>query len=143
MNIFSVHTNELAYEDGLTTGDISRRVETSFDKLRYFCEVILRRRETETETETETKHTTVCIGGDVGDLLCLLGADIGIVVSSPRSNLMRVGHHFGVKFVPLFPALVKKQKDLSKGSSDIWKSEAAVLYTVSCWLEIKAFILGF
>lgn len=77
----------------------------------------------------------------MGDLLCLLKADVGIVLGSSAS-LRRVGSHFGVSFVPLFPSLVKKQKQLSEESTPSWNGLSGVLYTVSSWTEIRAFILG-
>jgi len=77
----------------------------------------------------------------VGDLLCLLEADIGIVIGS-SSSLRRVGNQFGVSFVPLFPGLVKKQKEYVEGRFSSWKGLSGTLYTVSSWAEIHAFIFG-
>lgn len=77
----------------------------------------------------------------MGDLLCLLEADVGIVIGS-SSSLRRVGSHFGVSFMPLFPGLVGKQKEFGEGSSVNWKGLSGILYTVSSWAEIHAFILG-
>lgn len=77
----------------------------------------------------------------MGDLLCLLEADVGIVLGS-SSSLRKVGSHFGVSFVPLFPGLVKKQKEYIEGTSSSWKGLSGILYTVDSWAEIHAFILG-
>ena len=77
----------------------------------------------------------------MGDLLCLLEADIGIVIGS-SSSLRRVGSQFGLSFLPLFPGLVKKQKEYTEGGSFDWKGQSGILYTVSSWAEIHAFILG-
>lgn len=90
---------------------------------------------------SDRKKMTVYIGDSVGDLLCLLKADIGIVIGS-SSSLRRVGSQFGVSFVPLYPALVKKQKQYVEGSSSNWKGLSGILYTVSSWAEVHAFILG-
>ena len=89
----------------------------------------------------DTEHLTVYIGGSIGDLLCLLEADIGIVIGSSL-NLRRLGDQFGVSFVPLFSGLVKKQQQLIEGGSPNWKGLSGTLYTVSSWTEINAFILG-
>lgn len=77
----------------------------------------------------------------MGDLLCLLEADVGIVIGSSAS-LRRVGSHFGVSFVPLFPSLVAKQRQVTDESMPGWKGLSGVLYTVTSWAEINSFILG-
>ncbi|GMN50429.1 hypothetical protein TIFTF001_019578 [Ficus carica] len=132
--VANVYSNDLAYVESVTTGDIVRRVESALDKHQTFLEVLK-------GCKSEGEHLIVCIGGDVGDLICLLEADIGIVIS-PSPSLKRLGHRFGVKFVPLFPGLVKKQKELAEGCSHNWKPLSGIFYTVSCWAEIEAFILG-
>ncbi|XP_024018413.1 bifunctional TH2 protein, mitochondrial [Morus notabilis] len=129
-----VCSNELPFEYDWTSGDVVRMVETSFDKVSCFFEVLKRHK-------TETEHLTVCIGGDVCDLLCLLAADIGIVIC-PTQYLEILANHFGIKFVPLFTELVKRQKELNKGNYQKWKPYSGNFYTVSCWAEIEAFILG-
>lgn len=90
---------------------------------------------------TDRKNLSVYIGDSVGDLLCLLEADIGIVIGS-SSSLRRVGSQFGVTFIPLYPGLVKKQQEYTEGSSSNWKEKSGILYTVSSWAEVHAFILG-
>lgn len=140
LNVLNVHSNELAYEDSVTTGEIIKKLESPLEKLQAFTGILkgpCRGR------EDKHKHLTVYIGGSVGDFLCLLQADIGIVIGS-SSCLRRLGDHFGVSFVPLFSGLVKRQSQLSadeEGSSQ-WKPLSGTLYTVSCWAEIQAFILG-
>lgn len=140
LNVLNVHSNELAYENSVTTGEIIKKLESPLEKLQAFTGILkgpCRSR------EDEHKHLTVYIGGSVGDFLCLLQADIGIVIGS-SSCLRKLGDHFGVSFVPLFSGLVKRQRQLSadeEGSSQ-WKPLSGTLYTVSCWAEIQAFILG-
>lgn len=129
-----VHSNELPYEESVTTGDIVRKVESPMEKLQTFNGIL-------NECNREGKRLTVYIGGAVGDLLCLLQADIGIVISSTPS-LRRLGERFGVSFVPLFSGLVKKQRELVEDGSWNWKGLSGILYTVSNWDEIHAFILG-
>lgn len=104
------------------------------DKLQAFNDIVK-------ERASEGKPLTLYIGGEVGDLLCLLQADIGIVIGS-SSSLRRLGDQFGVSFVPLFSGLVKKQRELVEDGSCCWKGLSGVLYTVSSWAEIYAFILG-
>ncbi|GFZ17650.1 heme oxygenase-like, multi-helical [Actinidia rufa] len=134
LNVQNVHSNELAYNEFITTGEIIKKVESPIEKLQAFNDI----------TKARSKigeHFTVYIGGSMGDLLCLLKADVGIVIGS-SSSLQRVGDQFGVSFVPLFSGLVKKQRDLIEGRSSNWKGPSGILYTVSSWAEIHAFIFG-
>lgn len=110
------------------------KVESPLDKSQAFNNII-------DNYGNDKKNLTVYIGDSVGDLLCLLEADIGIVIGS-SSSLRRVGTQFGVSFVPLFPGLVKKQKECVEGTSCDWKGRCGVLYTVSSWAEVHAFIAG-
>lgn len=130
----NVHSNELAYEECVTTGEIVKKVESPIEKLQAFNDILK-------DSSGEAENLTVYIGGSVGDLLCLLEADIGIVIGS-SSSLRKLGDQFGVKFVPLFSGLVMKQKELAEGNSSNWKPLSGILYTVTCWAEIEAFILG-
>ncbi|KAL0370413.1 UNVERIFIED_CONTAM: Bifunctional protein, mitochondrial [Sesamum angustifolium] len=133
-NVFNVHSNDLVYEDSISTGGMIRKMDSPMDKLRAFNDIIKC-------SSNSVKPSTVYIGGSVGDLLCLLEADIGIVIGS-SSSLMRLGNHFGISFVPLFPGLVTKHKELAETGSLIHKGPSNILYTVSNWDEIYAFVLG-
>lgn len=132
----NVHANEFTFKESISTGEIVKKVESPIDKVQAFNDILK-------NGSNNKKKLTVYIGDSVGDLLCLLEADIGIVIGS-SSSLRRLGSQFGVTFVPLFPGLVKKQKDYTEGSSSIWKGNGltGTLYTVSSWAEIHAFILG-
>ncbi|KAI3459056.1 hypothetical protein Pfo_015719 [Paulownia fortunei] len=130
----NVHANEFIYENSLSTGEIVKKVESPIDKVQAFTNILQ-------NCCKDQKILTVYIGDSVGDLLCLLEADVGIVIGS-SSSLRRVGSHFGVSFVPLFPGLIEKQKQFTEESSSGWKGLSGVLYTVSSWAEIHAFILG-
>ncbi|XP_010550765.1 PREDICTED: probable aminopyrimidine aminohydrolase, mitochondrial [Tarenaya hassleriana] len=130
-----VHANELTFEESISTGEITRKVESPIDKAREFKTVLHNR------SSDKKSLLTVYIGDSVGDLLCLLEADIGIVVGS-SSSLRRVGSHFGISFVPLFSGIVQKQKQKAEDESSTWKGLSGTLYTVSSWAEIHAFFLG-
>ncbi|KAK4480299.1 hypothetical protein RD792_013368 [Penstemon davidsonii] len=134
INSVNVHANEFIYGDSLSTGKIVKKVESPIDKVQAFKNIL-------ENCSKDQKNLTVYIGDSVGDLLCLLEADVGIVIGS-SSSLRRLGSHFGVSFVPLFPGLIKKQKQCSEQSLYSWKGLSGVLYTVSNWAEIHAFILG-
>ncbi|XP_009771533.1 bifunctional TH2 protein, mitochondrial-like [Nicotiana tabacum] len=134
LDILNVHANELIFEENLSTGEIVKKVESPIDKVQAFSKIL-------NSCSNDKKNLTVYVGDSVGDLLCLLQADIGIVLS-PSSNLMKVGNHFGVSFIPLFPGIVEKQKICAAGNSSCWTEPSSVLYTVSSWAEIHAFILG-
>ncbi|XP_076949263.1 bifunctional TH2 protein, mitochondrial-like [Bidens hawaiensis] len=127
-----VHANEFEYENSLSTGEIIKKVESPIDKLQAFTDIL---------KNSDKTHLTIYIGDSVGDLLCLLEADIGIVIGS-SSSLRRIATHFGVQFAPLFPALVKKQKEYVEGSGFSWNGLSGVLYTVSSWAEVHSFIIG-
>ncbi|KAL5712080.1 beta ketoadipyl CoA thiolase [Ranunculus cassubicifolius] len=128
----NVHANEFAYNELISTGEIIKNVESPMDKVRLFKDI----------TEKQSgKVLSVYIGDSVGDLLCLLQADVGIVVGSSES-LRKIGSQFGVSFVPLFSGLVKKQKEFSESESSCWKGLSGTIYTVSSWAEIHALVLG-
>ncbi|XP_052305422.1 bifunctional TH2 protein, mitochondrial isoform X3 [Populus trichocarpa] len=133
LDALNIHANELIFEESISTGEIVKKVESPMDKAQAFNDILK-------NYSSDRKNLTVYIGDSVGDLLCLLQADIGIVVGSSAS-LRSVGSQYGVSFVPLFPGLVRKQKE-SDGESPNWKGLSGILYTVSSWSEIHAFILG-
>ncbi|KAJ4967914.1 hypothetical protein NE237_014615 [Protea cynaroides] len=133
LNVLNIHANQLAYEESISTGEIIKKVESPLDKVKVF-------KETLKNHGNDSKQLSVYIGDAVGDLLCLLEADVGILVGSSHS-LRILGSEFGVSFVPLFSGLVKKQKEFNDSSCN-WKGLSGILYTVSSWAEIHAFILG-
>ncbi|XP_045809010.1 bifunctional TH2 protein, mitochondrial [Trifolium pratense] len=134
LNEMDVHANEFSYEGSVSTGDIVKKVESPIDKVQAFRNIL-------ENCKDDKKKLTVYIGDSVGDLLCLLEADVGIVVGS-SSSLRTIGTQFGVSFVPLFSGLVKKQKEYNEESSSNWKGLSGTLYTVTSWAEVHAFVLG-
>ncbi|PIM99756.1 hypothetical protein CDL12_27748 [Handroanthus impetiginosus] len=133
-NVLNVHSNDLVYEESISTGGMITKMESPMDKLKTFNDI------TKCST-SEAKPLTVYIGGSVGDLLALLEADIGIVIGL-STTLMKLGNHFGISFVPLFSGLVTKQRELTETSTIDHKGPSHVLYTVSSWDEIYVFVLG-
>ncbi|PKI39089.1 hypothetical protein CRG98_040513 [Punica granatum] len=133
LSVLNIHANELAFDDSISTGEIVKNMESPIDKVQAFRDIL--------RNHEDKKNVTVYIGDSVGDLLCLLEADIGIVIGN-SSSLRRIGDHFGVSFVPLFSGLVKKQKEYDEGSPSKWNSRSGTLYSVSSWAEIYAFVLG-
>ncbi|XVE77993.1 hypothetical protein DITRI_Ditri13aG0108400 [Diplodiscus trichospermus] len=130
----NVHSNELAFDESITTGEIIKKLESPMEKLQAFNNILNNR-------DKDSQHLTVYIGGSVGDLLCLLEADIGIVMGS-SPTLRTLGEQFGISFMPLFSGLVAKQKEVVEFGSSNWKKLSGTLYTVTSWDEIHAFILG-
>ncbi|GMN43766.1 hypothetical protein TIFTF001_012968 [Ficus carica] len=127
----NVHSNELPYDEvSVTTGYIERKVESALDKLKLFREEIGK--------ISETKHMAVFIGSKMPDLLCLLEADIGILIS-PSPRLTGMAKHFGVSLVPLLTVLFKKDWPESLRQR---KQKSDVIYTVSSWTEIQVFFMG-
>ncbi|PON66841.1 heme oxygenase-like, multi-helical [Trema orientale] len=120
LEALNVHSDELEYtEDSVTTGKIVK-AESPFDKFEDFPEVL-----------------KVYIGATVEDLLCLVQADIGIVLGSKILILRKVAERFGVSFIPLLNGVVKNQMELGD-----WKPKSGILYTVDSFAEIQAFIFG-
>ncbi|PON66839.1 heme oxygenase [Trema orientale] len=147
--VLNIHSNELATEvcirtgKTVTTGEIVKKVESPFEKLETFKKILEgheRRSSSGSSSSSggggQGKHLKVYIGGEVGDILCLVEADIGIVLGA-SINLVRLGKHFGLSFVPLIQGLVDIQMGLG-----FWRPLCGTLYTVGCWAEIEAFILG-
>lgn len=130
----NVHSNELLFDESISTGEILKWVQNPTEKLQTFNEICKISR-------NNGRNLSVYIGGSVEDLLCLLKADIGVVIS-PSANLTRLAGLFGFSFVPLFSGLVKKQRELIEGGCPCWSGLSGTLYTVSSWAEIHAFILG-
>lgn len=127
-----IHSNELIFVDSVSTGGIDRRVESPIGKLEIFNNIC--------SSKEDMEHISIYIGDSLGDLLCLLEANIGIVIGT-SSSLRRVAKRFGVSFVPLFSGLLKQERAYVEGSS-CWTRKSGILYTVSSWSEIHAFILG-
>lgn len=139
--MLKVHSNELVFKDSSSTGEIINKIQSSSDKLSVFKTIL---KDLSSGDSTDQQHLSVYIGDSISDLLCLLNSDIGIVIGTNRS-LREVGTHLGVSFVPLFPELVKKQRQLISDfeeTTPVWKGLSGVLYTVSSWMEIHAFIFG-
>jgi hypothetical protein len=130
----NIHSNEFAFEGSVSTGQIDRKIQSPLDKVEEFKSI-------KSGREGTTPLLSVYIGDSVGDLLCLLEADIGVVVGSSTA-LRKVGKLFGVSFVLLFPGLVEKQRQLTEQEALVFKARSGVLYTVSSWSEIHSFILG-
>ncbi|CAK9149965.1 unnamed protein product [Ilex paraguariensis] len=133
-DLLNVHSNELVHEGSITTGEIIKKVESPMEKLEAFNDILK-------TCSYGGKHLTVYVGGSVGDLLCLLKADVGIVIGLSDS-LRRLGAQFGIDFIPLFSGLVRKQLEFDKTDVSNWNGMSGILYTVSSWAEIHAFILG-
>lgn len=131
-----IHGNEFEYQRSVTRGVIVRKMESSLEKVQAFKGIL-------TQNCENMEFFSVYIGGNtVGDLLCLLEANVGIVIGSCE-EFRKVGKRFGISFLPLFQGLVEEQREAeSHGSSSAWKVRKGVLYTVSSWSEIHAFILG-
>lgn len=135
LDFLEVHSNDLAYEASICTGEMITKMESAMEKLETFKKIL------ENSDNSDDKRLTVYIGGSTADLPCLLEADVGIVMGSSIS-LRKLGKHFGVSFVPLLSGLVKKQKELAEGNSSGWKGLSGTLYVASSWAEVKAFLLG-
>nr|GMD35062.1 bifunctional TH2 protein, mitochondrial isoform X1 [Ipomoea batatas] len=85
LNGLKVHANELKYSG--CTGEIVRKVESLIDKVQVFGKII--------ESYGKGKKLlSVYIGDSFKNLLCLLEADIGIVLSAAGANQRWTGRLF-------------------------------------------------
>ncbi|XP_073150200.1 bifunctional TH2 protein, mitochondrial-like isoform X2 [Henckelia pumila] len=132
LNALNIHSNDLVYQESISTGGMIMKMECPIDKLQAFNDIASKNR---------GRPLKIYVGGSLGDLLCLLEADIGIVIDLSIS-LKSVANHFGVSFIPLFSGLISKQRELAESGSIHSKGTSSTLYTVSSWDEIYAFILG-
>ncbi|XP_031092311.1 bifunctional TH2 protein, mitochondrial-like [Ipomoea triloba] len=137
LNGIKVHANELEFEESVCTGQILRKVESPIDKVEAFAKIL----ESCGKGNDKKELLTVYIGDSFKDLLCLLEADIGIMVY-PSPNLIDLAEHFGIRLIPLFHGVVDKQKKSVEGA-ETWKGGlSGILYTAISWVEIHAFLIG-
>ncbi|KAL8188554.1 hypothetical protein R6Q57_029842 [Mikania cordata] len=130
-----LHANEFIYDGLLSTGEIMKIVESPLDKVQVFNNIV------KEHERCDRTNIAIYIGDSIGDLLCLVEADIGIVIGS-SSSLRKIGAHFGVSFMPLWLGLVMKQREHTEGNGFRWNRRSGVVYTVSCWAEIHSLIIG-
>ncbi|KAG6511859.1 hypothetical protein ZIOFF_029937 [Zingiber officinale] len=134
LNALNIHSNEFIYEESISTGEFVRTIESPTDNVETFRNILA-------NLGSSKQPLSVFIGDSIGDLLCLLEADVGIIIGS-NSSLRKVGEQFGVSFVPLYSGLIKKQSEVAGEDSLVWKGLSGVLYTASSWTEIHAFLFG-
>ncbi|KAD6795796.1 hypothetical protein E3N88_06692 [Mikania micrantha] len=130
-----LHANEFIYDGLLSTGEIMKTVESPLDKLQVFNNIV------KEHERCDQTNIAIYIGDSIGDLLCLVEADIGIVIGS-SSSLRKIGAHFGVSFMPLWLGLVMKQREHTEGNGFCWNRRSGIVYTVSSWAEIHSLIVG-
>ncbi|KAB2611186.1 hypothetical protein D8674_019218 [Pyrus ussuriensis x Pyrus communis] len=73
-----VHVNEFTFKESISIGDIAKKVESPIDKVQSFKEGLK-------NCSNDKKILTIYSGDSMGDLPCLLEADIGIVIGSSSS----------------------------------------------------------
>lgn len=127
-----IHSNELVYENSVTTGEIVTKVESPMEKQKYFASV--------KANKTEGDQFTIYVGRRVADLLCLLEAHVGIITDP--AFLRPLCTYFGIKLKPLHSSVIKSQKRISQGRPVCWKPFSGVLFYAERWEEVEAFILG-
>ncbi|RZC72781.1 hypothetical protein C5167_048261 [Papaver somniferum] len=134
LDMLEVDGNEFSYADGIFTGEVTCQAHQSpMAKVEYFEDMVAKNAQ-----EHVRIPRSVYIGDSVSDLLCLLTADIGIVIGSNKS-LIEVGNHYGITFLPLYAGVVKEQKKrLDTDDPVVWKGGlCGILYTVTSWVLIS------
>ncbi|KMT17547.1 hypothetical protein BVRB_2g037470 isoform A [Beta vulgaris subsp. vulgaris] len=142
--VISAYWSDDSIKSALTKGGLADKishagnkgsVESSIDKLEAFNNILQK-------NDNEAKKFSLYIGDSVGDLLCLLKANIGVVYGS-NVNFKNLEEHFLVSFVPLFKGLIQKQMEYKEQTSLLsWKPSPGVIYNFTYWAEMEAFILG-
>jgi hypothetical protein len=134
IHIANVNANELVFDGNISTGKITFNVETALDKRRHFYQILDHLNGSKaTDSKLQQVHS-VYIGDSLTDLLCLLRADVGIVLGD-SSTLKQV---YGEKMTSLLrKALVLEQGNVH-GSQEL----SGYVFTVSSWYEVEAFLLG-
>ncbi|CAM6124450.1 unnamed protein product [Calypogeia fissa] len=137
----NVHSNELEFNDmGISTGNMFRRVQNAVDKEICFKDVVNGTNKKLEGTSSPKSPFTVYVGDSVTDLLCLLMADVGIVVGE-SSSLQRVVEAAGITILPLYSGLLQQQ-EAATTQVNTWTKVDGVLYKISSWHELHAFLLG-
>ncbi|KAL3685265.1 hypothetical protein R1sor_003287 [Riccia sorocarpa] len=111
----NIHSNELQFSDSdLSDGGVDRRIESALDKERVFEKISSQGKQRNADS------LSIYIGDSVTDLLCLLKADIGIVIGK-SSSLDRVAAAFGIKMLPLYSGLLQREQQRSSSKGDtLW-----------------------
>ncbi|DBB00982.1 TPA: hypothetical protein ACH3X1_000888 [Trebouxia sp. C0004] len=130
-----IHANELTYEQGISTGDIIRRVQGGSDKDALMTQLMHHTSQAKTDStdggdaDAEANQLAVYIGDSPSDFAPLLRADLGIVVG--QSKLLRqVAKAHSVKLLPLTAAPANG------------RGEEGSLYEAESWAAIGAFLFG-
>lgn len=125
----SINANELVFDENTSTGEMILNVETALDKERHFVQIL-------DELKGTQQHVrSVYVGDSLTDLLCLLRADVGIILGD-SSTLKQV---YGEKMASLFKKALFLEQANMYGSQ---KLSGGCVFTVSSWYEVEAFLLG-
>ncbi|DBB00608.1 TPA: hypothetical protein ACH3X3_002298 [Trebouxia sp. C0006] len=130
-----IHANELTYEQGISTGDIIRRVQGGSDKDALMSELMHHSSQAKADStdgadaNAEASKLAVYIGDSSSDFAPLLRADVGIVVGQNK-RLRQVAKAHGVKLLPL---------TIAPASG---RGEEGALYEAESWAAIGAFLFG-
>lgn len=109
-------------------------METALDKQRHFVRILDHQKgRKSTDPEHQRVHS-VYIGDSLTDILCLLRADVGIILGD-SSTLKQV---YGEKMTSLF----RKALVLEQGNKQCSQQLSGNVFKVSSWYEVEAFLLG-
>ncbi|KAG6553729.1 hypothetical protein Mapa_004644 [Marchantia paleacea] len=139
----NIHCNELRFNNlHVSDGNIDRRIESAVDKEKVLEKILSQAKQ---KVNQNRDSLLIYVGDSVTDLLCLLRADVGIVIGESIS-LERMAAAFGIKMLPLYTGLLEREQKSNHGdgenSRSFWRKMDGVLYRVSCWNELNAFLLG-
>ncbi|KAG0589549.1 hypothetical protein KC19_1G028600 [Ceratodon purpureus] len=134
IHVANINANELVFNGNASTGKISFNVQTALDKQRHFIQIMdhLKGRQS-TDPEHQQVHC-VYIGDSLTDLLCLIRADVGIILGD--SSTLKQVH--GEKMTSLFRKALLLEQGNMPGSQQL----SGCVFTVSSWYEVEAFLFG-
>jgi phosphoserine phosphatase len=132
IQISNISANELEFDEDTSTGKMILNVETAVDKLRHLVQILDHLKGSD---PGQQQVHSVYVGDSLTDLLCLLRADVGIILGD-SSTLKQV---YGKKMTSLFrKALALEQASYLDESQKL----SGCVFTVSSWYELEAFLLG-
>lgn len=135
----NIQANELTFDGNVSTGKIIRNVETALDKDQHFVQILNTLKKTPEELAENVVEDvrSVYVGDSLADLLCLLRADVGIVLGD-SSTLRQV---YGRGLSPLYLKALHEAQAKLKGGSKLG-NPSGLVYMASSWYEVEAFLLG-
>lgn len=113
---------------GISTGEIHLQVQAPADKAKYVRAVL-------DQVNRQIGEVVVFVGDSTNDLLGMLNADIGIILSVEKnSTIERVCRQFGITLVPLID--YNHPQDCQNAVKNARNRSQEILFTAKSWKDI-------